>query len=90
MATAMKRCRVCGKEYEACRSAFRGDGVFRWREVACSPEHGAIYLAQVNAARGIIAQEPEQAPAAPVVSDAGSPKKQGRKKSAAKQAADGE
>lgn len=51
MTTAIKKCRVCGKEYEACRSARRGDGIFRWREVACSPEHGAIYLAQVLAAR---------------------------------------
>ena len=58
MTTAIKKCRVCGREYEACRSARRGDGVFRWREVACSPEHGAIYLSEVLAAR---AQTAEQA-----------------------------
>lgn len=52
MATAMKKCRVCGKDYPACRSARRGDGVFRWKEVACSPECGAIYLARVLEARG--------------------------------------
>ena len=52
MATAMKKCRVCGKEYPACRSARRGDGVFRWKEVACSPECGAIYLARVLESRG--------------------------------------
>ena len=48
MATAVKRCRVCGKEYEACRSANRAAGVFRWQEVACSPECGSIYLQQIK------------------------------------------
>ena len=57
MTTAIKKCRVCGKEYEASRSARRGDGVFRWREVACSPEHGAIYLAEVLAARSQAAEQ---------------------------------
>lgn len=57
MTTAIKKCRVCGKEYEACRSARRGDGVFRWREVACSPEHGAIYLEQILASRGKAAEQ---------------------------------
>lgn len=51
MSSTMKKCRVCGKEYEACRSANRGDSVFRWREVACSPECGAIYLNQINESR---------------------------------------
>ena len=51
MATAVKRCRVCGKEYEACRSANRAAGVFRWQEVACSPECGSIYLQQIVDAR---------------------------------------
>lgn len=53
MATAVKKCRVCGKEYEACRSANRAAGVFRWQEVACSPECGSIYLQQINESRGI-------------------------------------
>lgn len=51
MATATLKCRVCGKEYEACRSAKRIDGVFRWQDVACSPEHGAIYLDLVRKSR---------------------------------------
>lgn len=56
MAKYMKTCRVCGKKYEVCRS-FRHnvDSVFRWQEVACSPECGAIYLSRVNKARGITA-----------------------------------
>lgn len=51
MATAILKCRVCGKEYEACRSAKHVNGVFRWKDVACSPEHGAIYLARIRASR---------------------------------------
>lgn len=51
MSSTFKKCRVCGKEYEACRSANRGDSVFRWREVACSPECGTIYLNQINESR---------------------------------------
>ena len=51
MATATLKCRVCGKEYEACRSARRIDGVFRWQDVACSPEHGAEYLDLIRKSR---------------------------------------
>lgn len=53
MASTAKKCRVCGKEYEACRSANRTAGVFRWQEVACSPECGAIYLQRIEESRGI-------------------------------------
>ena len=51
MATATLKCRVCGKEYEACRNAKRVDGVFRWQDVACSVEHGAIYLDLIRKSR---------------------------------------
>lgn len=57
MASAVKKCRVCGKEYEACRSANRAAGVFRWQEVACSPECGAVYLQRINESRGIISPQ---------------------------------
>lgn len=67
MASAtMKKCRVCGKEYEACRSANRVAGVFHWQEVACSPECGAVYLQQINESRGLV----------------GTPKRNSRKRSA--------
>lgn len=56
MARFIKTCRVCGKEYEACRTP-RVDGVYHWQEVACCPEHGAIYLEEVLRARGIITEE---------------------------------
>ena len=51
MATATLKCRVCGKEYEACRNAKRVDGVFRWQDVACSPEHGVTYLDLIRKSR---------------------------------------
>lgn len=50
MATGIKRCRVCGKEYPYCKTASR-PGVFRYQDVACCPEHGSIYLKKVLAAR---------------------------------------
>lgn len=51
MAKQMKECRVCGKQYEACRSARTGSTVFNWREMCCSPECGQIYLRRVEEAR---------------------------------------
>lgn len=57
MATAIMKCRVCGKEYEGCRTLKRVAGVFRWQEVACSPECGSIYLAKIEASRGITPKE---------------------------------
>ena len=53
----MKKCRVCGKEYEPCHSAKLQPGVFRWREVACSPECGATYLQQINESRGLVSKK---------------------------------
>lgn len=54
MATAIKKCRVCGKPYETCHTTKRVAGVFRWQEVACSPECGSIYLAKIEASRGVM------------------------------------
>ncbi len=51
MATAMKKCKVCGCEYEYCHTVKRIAGVFRWQDVTCSPEHGSIYLARIEASR---------------------------------------
>lgn len=58
MATAKKICRVCGKEYEACHTLRQNAGVFRWQEVACSPECGTKYLAQIRASRGLASAKP--------------------------------
>ena len=62
MATAMKKCKVCGKLYEYCRTNRRIAGVFRWQDVACSPEHGSIYLARIEASRAGTNAEVEKLP----------------------------
>lgn len=46
-----KVCRVCGKEYESCRTVKTGSGVFNWREMCCSPECGQIYFQRIQDAR---------------------------------------
>ena len=56
MATATRICKVCGKEYDYCHKTGQSDGVFRWKDVACCPEHGVIYLNKVLESR---AKKPE-------------------------------
>lgn len=51
MAAGTKICKVCGKEYECCKTVRHIDGVFRWQDVACCVEHGQEYLNLVLAAR---------------------------------------
>lgn len=43
-------CKICGKEYETC-TAIGDQGVFRWQDVACCKEHGALYFAQIEESR---------------------------------------
>lgn len=43
-------CRVCGKEYDTCRTP-NPSGIFRWRDVACSPRCGQIYLTRIMESR---------------------------------------
>lgn len=50
MAGRTKVCRVCGRTYEACHTANTAN-IFRWRDVACSPECGAEYLRRVLLSR---------------------------------------
>lgn len=57
MAVSIKKCRVCGKDYEACRSMNRSADVFRWQEVACSPECGAEYLRRIAESRSPVPQK---------------------------------
>ena len=68
----MKECRVCGKVYEACASAAKPGQVFRWQEVACSPECGAEYLRRVQEARTPVVEEkkPRRVKQSPVVEKA--------------------
>lgn len=51
MPKQIKVCRVCGKEYEACRSIRTGSEVFNWREFACSPKCGEEYLEKILISR---------------------------------------
>lgn len=50
MAKAKRICKVCGAEYEYCHTAGI-KGVFRYQDVACSPEHGSIYLKKIMESR---------------------------------------
>ncbi len=53
MAKGIKVCKVCGAEYEACHTLRPNlNNEFRWQDVACCPEHGAIYLARILESRG--------------------------------------
>jgi hypothetical protein len=63
MATAKRICKVCGNEYDYCRSFNPSADIFRWNDVACSPEHAAIYFARVEASR----KAQEETPVAEVV-----------------------
>lgn len=49
MATVLKTCKVCGKQYEYCHTLV--PGAFRWQSVACCHEHALEYFRQVEAAR---------------------------------------
>ena len=51
MAKGYKECKVCGKMYECCTTE-RSTDIYRWQDVACSPEHGAIYFAKIAESRG--------------------------------------
>ena len=54
MSVVTKKCRVCGKRYEACHTP-NTTNIFRWRDVACSPECGAEYLRLITLARAGVA-----------------------------------
>lgn len=51
MRKATKICRICGKEYPACKAAF-DTALNRWQDVACCVEHGAEYFARIAESRG--------------------------------------
>jgi hypothetical protein len=62
-----KICKVCGAEYKACQATRLVEGVFRWKDVACCPEHGQEYFRQVMIARGLLEEiESAAVPAAKI------------------------
>lgn len=71
------RCRVCGKEYQACKALSTND-VFRWQNVACSPECGYKYFKEVLSARGEDSLELDKAFG--VKAEAPAPKKSRKRK----------
>ncbi len=60
MAKTTRICKVCGKEYEYCKTWLNTDK-FRYQDVACSPECGAEYFKQIAISRGELKpEEPEE------------------------------
>lgn len=53
MANGTKICRVCGKEYPACTTNRLTPGVFRWKDVACTPECGQEYFRRIMESRTV-------------------------------------
>lgn len=51
MSKANKICKVCGKSYEACHTLKNDLNVFRWQDVACSPECGEKYFKMIMESR---------------------------------------
>ena len=54
----MEKCRVCGKPYKPCKTG-SVPGTFNWKEVACSPECGEKYLANILESRGLAPKKVE-------------------------------
>lgn len=48
---AVRKCRVCGKQYEACVPPFMDVDPYRWQDVACCVEHGMEYFEMIEASR---------------------------------------
>lgn len=67
MPSGTRTCKICGCEYEYCKT-HRSQNIFRWQDVACSPEHGQEYLERVIASRS-------KTGAATVASETSKPKK---------------
>lgn len=52
MSIGTKTCKTCGKQYKVCHTPRRKKNMFRWQDVACSPECGSEYFKAVLIARG--------------------------------------
>lgn len=66
------KCKVCGKEYEACRTP-NPTGMHRWRDVACSRECYMEWIRRIELSRATTPEpvtEPVQPAAEPVVDEA--------------------
>ncbi len=61
MPAVTKKCRACGKDYKACPDTRVTTDKFRWQDVACSPECGAVYFRKIAESRGVTTEEPKKA-----------------------------
>lgn len=52
----MKTCKWCGKKYEACHTP-NPERVFRWKDIACTKECAAAYIAKVEGVRSAAAEK---------------------------------
>lgn len=59
MAKGMRNCRVCGKLYEGCKTVNHYN-VFRWQDVACSPECGEEYLRRIRLSREEVVEQEDE------------------------------
>ena len=50
MAAGTRICKICGKEYPYCKT-FNATNAYRWQDVACCPEHAAIYFTKIAESR---------------------------------------
>ena len=50
MEKGVRICKVCGKEYPYCKT-FRSSDIFRYQDVACSPECGEKYFKKILESR---------------------------------------
>lgn len=50
MSNSTRICKVCGSEYPYCKTELHNN-IFRWQDVACSPEHASIYFAKIEESR---------------------------------------
>ena len=53
MAKGKRVCKICGAEYEYCRTQYRDTDIFRWQDVACCQSHGSEYFAKILASRSV-------------------------------------
>lgn len=79
MAKGYKVCKVCGRQYEYCTTERRAD-LFRWQDVACCPEHGAVYFKKILASRETVRDEQTDSVVTSAANTQELPKKRTRKK----------
>jgi hypothetical protein len=61
MQTAKRTCKVCGREYDYCKT-WNNTNKFRWQDVACTPACGEKYFALIEASRNPVVEAEEAKP----------------------------